>query len=445
VLRESPLPELPSESPDDVASEVGRNVASLVDDGSTLQLGIGQVPNATLAALGDRKDLGVWTEMFSDGIIDLIENGNITGKNKTIHPGKVTSSFTFGSKHLYEFVDRNPVFTFHPSDFTNNPIHIAQQYKMVTINSALQIDVTGQVCADSIGDRFYSGIGGQVDFIRGASMCPGGKAIIALRSTAKQGSISRIVCTLDEGAGVVTSRGDVRFVVTEFGIADLQGRSIRERANALISIAHPDFRAELLSATKERRYIFADQITSRAPYPQAHESRVTTSKGDVLLRPIRIIDEEKMSDLFYRLSQQSIYKRWLHLLTRMPHKDILYYLNVDYSKTMALVVDTASGGEESEIVAVGRYHTDPRTDYAEVAFVVRDDWQGHGLATLLLKELIRIARQNGVVGFTAEVLGTNDAMLHVFHKSGLKVQSSLADGEYSLKMTLSDEGESIAQ
>lgn len=439
VPRESPLPELPSEAPDDVASEIGRNVASLVDDGSTLQLGIGQVPNATLTALGDRKDLGVWTEMFSDGIIDLIENGNVTGKHQTIHPGKVTASFTFGSKRLYEFVDRNPVFTFHPSDFTNNPINIARQYKMVTINSALQIDVTGQVCADSIGGRFYSGIGGQVDFIRGAAMGVGGKPIIALRSTAKEGSISRIVCTLDEGAGVVTSRGDVRFVVTEFGVADLQGRSIRERANALISIAHPDFRAELLSATKERRYIFADQITSRAPYPHAHESRVTTSKGDVLLRPIRIIDEEKMSDLFYRLSQQSIYMRWLHILTRMPHKDILYYLNVDYSKTMALVVETESVGEESEIVAVGRYHSDRRTDYAEVAFVVRDDWQGHGLATLLMKQLIQIGRQNGVAGFTAQVLGTNAAMLHVFHKSGLEIQSTLSDGEYSLRMPLSEQ------
>ena len=205
-------------------------MASLVEDGSTLQVGIGHIPDAILTALRDKKDLGVWTEMLPDGVIELMENGNVTGRHKTIEPRKVSASFTFGSAHTYQFVDRNPALMFHPSDYLNSPVNVAQQHKMVAINGALQIDLTGQVCADSIGTRFYSGIGGQVDFIRGASMCAGGKPIIAIRSTAKRDAVSKIVATLDEGAGVVTSRGDVRYVVTEHGVADLPGRSIRERA-----------------------------------------------------------------------------------------------------------------------------------------------------------------------------------------------------------------------
>ncbi len=257
-----PLPELVCQPPDAAADEIGRLVASLIDDGATLQLGIGQLPDAVLSHLGSRKDLGIWSEMFSDGVIGLLENGNITGRHCPVHPNKVTSSFTFGSESLYRFVDQNPVFTFHPSDLTNDPALIAQQHQMVAINSALQVDVTGQVCADSIGDRFYSGIGGQVDFIRGASMCKGGMPIIALRSTARKGSVSRVVATLDPGAGVVTSRGDVRFVVTEYGIADLQGRSIRQRAESMISIAHPEFRADLLSDARRRHYVFPGQLAA---------------------------------------------------------------------------------------------------------------------------------------------------------------------------------------
>jgi len=258
VLGENTLPDLPREPLDETSLEIGRNVASLVEDGSTLQVGIGQIPDASLKALEGKKDLGIWSEMFSDGVIDLIENGNITGRYKTIHPNKVSASFTFGSRNLYRYVDRNPIFTLHPSDYINDPVRVARQHKMVAINTALQIDLTGQVCADSIGTKFYSGIGGQVDFIRGASMSPGGKPIVAMPSTALDGQVSRIVASLDQGAGVVTSRGDVQFVVTEYGVADLQGRSIRDRAMALISIAHPSFRAELRAAGKERHYIFMD-------------------------------------------------------------------------------------------------------------------------------------------------------------------------------------------
>ena len=437
VLGENTLPDLPRQPLDEIALELGRNVASLVGDGSTIQVGIGEVPDACLKALDHRKDLGVWTEMFSDGVVDLIENGNVTGRYKTIHPNKVSASFTFGSRHLYEFVDRNPIFTMHPSDFINDPVRIAQQHKMVAINSALQIDLTGQVCADSIGTKFYSGIGGQVDFIRGASMSPAGTPIIALRSTARGGEVSRIVAVLDPGAGVVTSRGDVRFVVTEYGVADLQGRSIRDRALALMSIAHPSFRRELLDAGKKRHYVFMDQIALELTYPRQHEKRISIPGAPpILLRPVRVTDEAKLSDLFYSLSDATIYRRWHQGLKQMPHRDILRYLEVDYAQHMAVVIESQLEGEESQLLGMGSYHTDPATSYAETAFLIRDDWQGRGLGTALLLHLIDIARKNGIAGFTAEILADNRTMRHVFHKAGLEIQSTLSDGVYSLRMDL---------
>ena len=438
ILGENTLPDLLREPLDEISLEIGRNVASLVDDGSTLQVGIGQIPDASLKALEHKKDLGVWSEMFSDGVIDLIENGNITGRYKTIHPNKVSASFTFGSNHLYEFVDRNPIFTFHPSDFINDPTRVAHQHKMVAINGALQIDLTGQVCADSIGTKFYSGIGGQVDFIRGASMSPGGKPILALPSSAMNGEVSRIVASLDPGAGVVTSRGDVQYVVTEYGVADLKGRSIRDRAMSLISIAHPSYRTELLNAGKQRHYLFMDQITSELGYPKKYEKRIEIEGlPPVLMRPIRVTDEAKMSRLFYNLSDTTVYRRWHHGLKQLSHRDILRLLEVDYTQNMAVVIEAEPDGAESEIIGVGRYHTDPATNYAETAFVVLDAWQGHSLGTMLLDHLIQIARENGIAGFTADVLAENRAMRHVFHKSGLEIQSRLNGGVYSLVMDLS--------
>lgn len=239
------LPELLAEAPTEVEIAIGRNVASLIEDGATLQLGIGSIPNAILLQLGDKRDLGIHSEMLSDGVIDLIEKGVITNDAKTVLPGKVAVSFVIGSRRLYDFVNDNPLFEFQTSDYINDPFLISQNNQMTAINSALQIDVTGQVAADSIGDYLYSGVGGQVDFIRGAARAKNGKAIIALPSTAKNGTVSRIVANLVIGSGVVTSRADVHYVVTEFGIAQLFGKTLKERMQALISIAHPDFREKL--------------------------------------------------------------------------------------------------------------------------------------------------------------------------------------------------------
>jgi len=243
-----PLPERAREPLDDVSREIGRNVASLIPDGATLQMGIGKIPDATLAALTDRRDLGIHTEMLSDGVMELAEAGIVNGRRKTVLPGKIVTSFVMGTHRLYEWVHDNPQIEMRASGFTNDPFLISRHERMVAINSALAVDLTGQVAADTVRGRFFSGIGGQVDFIRGAARSLGGKPIIALPATARQGTVSRIQAVFEEGTGVVTSRGDIHYVVTEYGVADLWGKNIRQRAEALTGIAHPDFRAGLLAA-----------------------------------------------------------------------------------------------------------------------------------------------------------------------------------------------------
>jgi acetyl-CoA hydrolase len=234
---------------------IGKYTAELIEDGSTLQMGIGAIPDSVMKYLRDRKNLGIHTEMFSDGIVSLVEEGIINGEEKTIHPGKIIVGFVLGTKKVFKFIDNNPVIEFHPQEYVNDPFIIAQNKKMVAINSAIEIDITGQVCADSIGTRIFSGIGGQVDFIRGAAHSEGGKPIIALPSITKDGDVSRIVPQLNPGAGVVTSRGDVHYVITEYGVAQLFGKTLKERARELIRIAHPKFRDELTKYAKETRHI----------------------------------------------------------------------------------------------------------------------------------------------------------------------------------------------
>jgi len=247
------LPELPRKEATKLEKKIAGYIADLVEDGATLQLGIGGIPDAVLRELGNKKNLGIHTEMIADGVMELIEAGVITGVRKTLHPGKVVAAFVLGTAKLYDFVDNNPILELHPVNHTNEPFIIAQNEKMTAVNSAIEVDITGQVCADSIGTRIYSGFGGQVDFIRGAARSVGGKPIIALPSTARGDTISRIVPHLKLGSGVVTTRADVHYVVTEYGVAYLHGKNLRERAEALIEIAHPNFREDLLKAAWERR------------------------------------------------------------------------------------------------------------------------------------------------------------------------------------------------
>jgi acyl-CoA hydrolase len=250
-----PLCELMPSPPNEVTRQIAHHVAGLIEDGATLQTGIGGIPDAVLPLLMDRKDLGVHSELVSDGVIPLIEAGVVTGAAKTFHPRKVLVGFVLGTRHLFDFVNNNPMFEFQRTAYCNDPRRIALNDRMVAINSALQIDITGQVCSDSIGPYFYSGIGGQVDFLRGASWSKGGKPIIALPATASKGKVSRIVPMLNPGAGVVTSRGLIRYVVTEYGVAYLHGHTIRERAQALIQIAHPDFRDELYEYCERTKWL----------------------------------------------------------------------------------------------------------------------------------------------------------------------------------------------
>jgi 4-hydroxybutyrate CoA-transferase len=245
ILTDRALFEHHAEPETEVEARIGELVANLIDDGSTLQMGIGGIPDAVLARLHHKHDLGIHTEMFSDRVVELVESGAVTNRLKVVAPGQIITSFVNGTKKLFEFVHDNPLVAFHPCDWTNDTAVIRRNPKVAAINSAIEIDLTGQVCADSIGHRIYSGIGGQMDFIRGAALSPGGKPIIALPSTAARGKVSRLVTQLKPGAGVVTSRGHVHWIVTEYGAVNLYGKSLRERAEALISIAHPDFRPEL--------------------------------------------------------------------------------------------------------------------------------------------------------------------------------------------------------
>jgi len=246
------LPQLERSPFTEVERKIGHFIAELIEDGSTLQLGIGGIPDAVLSALKERRDLGIHTEMVSDGVMEAIEAGIITGAKKTFHPYKVILTFILGSKTLYGFADNNPVFEAHPTDYTNHPFNVSRNENMIAINSAIEVDITGQVCSDSVGTYIYSGFGGQVDFIRGAAHSKGGKPIIALPSTAKNDEISRIVPFLKKGAGVVTTRADVKYVVTEYGVANLHGRNLQERTVALINIAHPKFRTDLIKEAKSR-------------------------------------------------------------------------------------------------------------------------------------------------------------------------------------------------
>ncbi len=429
--------------PDDTLRRIGQNVAMLVEDGSTIECGIGQIPHAIAEFLIYKKDLGIHTEMFSDWIIGLIESGAVTCTKKNLNHGKVVASFCMGSRRLYDYIDNNPFFEFYPTEYVNDPHIICQNEKMVGINVGLEIDLTGQVCSDSLGYRFYSGIGGQVDFIRGAARSRGGKAIIAMPSTAKDGKVSRIVPHLTEGAGVVTTRGDVHYVVTEYGIAYLHGKSIRERVLSLINIAHPKFRKELIQAAKAQRYIYADQIeldTEKVMYPEELERYDTLRDGtEIFFRPVRPTDEAALSEMLYSLSSKSVQTRYMTHTIAFPHKDVQQLANIDYHQDLA-IVGTVPGVSGEQIVAIAQYFLDPKTQVAEVAFLVQDEWQQKGMGTFLLDYLTQIAKKRGVKRFYAKVLPSNKPMLAIFHNSGYKVNTEFDGQVYSITYDLAEKG-----
>ena len=424
------------ERADDVARRIGRNIASLIEDGSTLQMGIGTIPDSVLHYLTDKKDLGIHTEMFSDGFMELVDKGVINNSKKTLHQGKTVASFCIGTQKLYDYIDNNPSVEFHPTEYTNDPFVVCKNDNMCAINSAIEVDLSGQVCADSLGAMFYSGIGGQLDFFRGAARSKGGKPIIAMPSTAKNDTISRISVNLKEGAGVVTTRGDVHYVVTEWGVAYLHGKNIRERAMALIGIAHPKFRKKLLEGAKKLNYIYKDQIIGpeESVYPEDLETVMTTKDGsELIVRPVRPTDEEMLSDMFYDLSDQTIINRFFSMLKSMPHRKLQQFCCIDYQGVMSLVAISGSGPSQ-KVVGLGSYHLSPATHRAEIAFLVADAWQGKGIGTYMMQALVKIARAKNIKGLTAEVMRDNVAMIALMHKSGVTPKSTPVDGSYLFVM-----------
>ena len=438
LCQDEPLLEYEAIAPDEVACQIGKYVARIVQDGDTIQVGYGSLPNAILSNFNGKKHLGVHTELLTDGLVDLIKKGVIDNSRKTLNRGKSVATFCMGHRETYEFLQDNPSIEFRTIDYTNNPLTISRQENMTAINSALEIDLTGQVTAESLGKTFYSGIGGQADFMRGAVLAPGGKSILAIQSTAEWGKVSRIVPFLREGAGVTLIRGDIHYVVTEYGITYLHGKNIRERAMALISIAHPDFRPWLVEKAKEANLIYRDQAFipgQRGEYPEHLEIFRTTAKGlPLFLRPVKISDEPLLKDFFYSLSDQTLERRFISLRQDMPHERLQEFVVIDHSREM-LILACLKEDEWEKIIGMGQYFIDENIHYAEVALVTRDDYQGKGIGRELLSYLTYLAKREGLLGFTAQVLVENRPMLHLFETMGFDIQRQNDRGVYEMKLT----------
>ncbi len=416
---DEPLLELPGHTLKKTHQRIGRYVATLVENGATLQMGIGKIPDAVLNALKGHRQLGVHTEMFSDGLIDLIERGVVDNSQKSFHPGKVITTFCMGGQRLYDFVDGHADIEFHPSEYVNHPANIAKNDRMVAINSALEVDLSGQVVSDSLGYKFYSGIGGQVDFIRGAAMSRDGRPIIALPSTTNKGE-SRIVASIAEGAGVVTSRGDVHYVVTEYGIATLRGRSIRERALELIQVAHPDHRETLLARVRKNVWVPAEQLLRPTSIKELGdlELKKLKFKGEkYFLRPLYPADQRRIQEFFYSHEQETLALRYQYIPPRLSRDGAHKLVNIDQSHDLAMTIVSRQGPRE-ELQAVGRYYRLGKGKSAELALVVRESRQGMGMGSKLLSTLIRVAEKRGLKKLLAPVLTRNAAMRHLLKKKG---------------------------
>ncbi len=439
---EEPLLKYEDNPSDEIAQRIGRYVSRIVEDGDTIQVGYGSIPNAILLNLENKSHLGVHTELLSHGVVELMKKGIVDNTKKTLDRGKTIATFCMGTRETYDYIHDNPAVEFRQVDYTNNPLVIAQNKNMTAINSALQIDLTGQATAESIGKSFYSGIGGQADFMRGAVLSPGGKTILTIQSTAENDTISRIVPFIPKGAGVTLTRGDIKYVVTEYGIAYLHGKNIRERAMELISIAHPRFRSWLIEEAKKHNLIYQDQAFipgKKGEYPEELETYKTTrSKMEILLRPVKISDEPLLKELFYDLSDNSMYKRFVSLRTDMPHERLQEFAVIDYTKEMVILAVKESLGRQ-EILGLGQYSIFEQSLRAEVALVVKDEYQDRGIGTELLSYLTFLAKRQGLLGFTAEVLRQNTSMLHLFEKMGFEIHRESESDMLVLDMTFKEQ------
>ncbi len=433
VEHEEPLLGFHIPAPEEVHCKVAQHVAQLIQDGSTIHLGLGRVPHAVLEMLKDKKNLGVHTDVLTDSYVDLVEAGVITGEAKTFFPKKIVASYCLGTERIFNFVHNNPRVEMHPVQFTNLVENIAKNNRMVTVHEAVEVDLTGQVCGDSVGGRIYAGLGGMVDFLRGAANSHEGLSIVAMASLRRDGS-SRIRPFLTEGAGVGVTRAGVRTVVTEYGVAYLHGLSLRERALALIDIAHPDHRDELLGHARAQGLISESQILVpmfTGMYPEQYERRFALKdSSEVLLRPVKPTDERLVQEFFYSMSDREVYYRFLHAIKSFPKKDMQRMVNIDYHQQMAVVAVTGGIGHE-QVAGLGRYILG-HGEVPEVDFAVRESFQGKGLGRAIMSLLAEIARDRGYQAIGAYVMPENQASLHILYSLGYAVTGTVSQGVIDL-------------
>lgn len=432
-----PLLEYKPEYPDSVAKQIGRYVTQLIQDGDTIQIGYGSISNAILQNLCFHKDLGLHSELLCDSIVDLMKQGVVNNTRKTLNPGKSVAAFCLGTKDTYDYLHDNPAIELRAIDYTNDIHNIVQLNKFTAINSALEIDLTGQATSDSIGSVFYSSVGGVANFMRGAALSPGGKPILVLQSTAKGGTLSRIIPRLQVGTGVTLTRGDIHYVVTEYGIAYLHGKNIRERAMSLIAIAHPNFRPWLIEEAKKYAYIYSDQAFIEGEYPEELEIYRTTKTGlPIFFRPIKINDEPLIKDFFYSISDQSLFRRFMSACKEMSHERLQEcYLKTCYGQEMIILAIMEEHGHQF-VVGIGQYATNNNVMTAELALVVRDDYQKKGVGYELLSYLTLLASKQGILGFTGEALVENRPIFKLFERAGLNLEKQRDGGTYSFLIPL---------
>jgi acyl-CoA hydrolase/N-acetylglutamate synthase-like GNAT family acetyltransferase len=417
VMVDSPVIEYTHSLPDNIAEQIARYIAGLIDDGSTLQIGLGRIPNEAFKYLNNHSDLGIHSDVITETILPLIEKGIITGRKKTMYKNRIVASWCMGTSRFYDFIDGNAMFHFAPIEIVCAPRAIADNNRMVSVTQAFAVDLTGQVCADQFQGEFYSGVSTQPDFLRGAAMSKGGKPIICLESTTNEGD-SRIRPLLQEGEGVTVARSDVHYVITEYGIAYLFGKSIRERALALAGIAHPKHRAELIEAAKRLNYVPKEHMVTNLSAYAVEEERILSLKGgrQVLVRPSRPDDVAMMQELFHRLSETDIITRFFHKIRSLSYNEAQRLCNVNQEGNVAFVA--VSGTRENEsIVGTSCYFLDHSTNLAEVAYMISPDLQSSGLGTALQNHMMDHARRRGIRGFVADILAQNAKMAALAHKS----------------------------
>jgi acyl-CoA hydrolase/GNAT superfamily N-acetyltransferase len=412
------------------ANDIGRLIARrLIDDGSTIAIGLGTTSESVMLALSDRNDLGIHTMYMTDEIMRLFSKGVITNRRKGFNDGKMVANSAIGSEDLYEFLNDNPAVEFHPSDYVCDPAIIARNNKMVAMSVAMSIDLTGQVAADAIPHTHFSGVTGISDFMRGAVQSPGGKSILMLPSTAMQGKKSRIVPFLNETA-VVAPRGDVHYVVSEYGAVNLFGKSYQERAMALISIAHPDFRDELFYEAKKMGLLGSDRTLNESlhgVYPIHLEETLEINGQQVTVRPVKPVDERRIQEHFYNLDKNDVVSRFFHEKTSFLKEEVEGVSQIDYVKDLTVVAIVGEFGF-GRVVGIGEYLIDPATSVAEVAFSISKEFQKKGMGKILLKKLASAAMENDIAGLVAYTSPNNRGMIKLFNQLPYKV-STFYDGD----------------